>query len=1702
MVAALGAVVAAGIVVPLVVAAGADVTLSPGSLTFADRAVGTTADALAVQLSNTGDSPLKISTIHITGRDAGDFAHGSACPISPDAIPVGGSCTIYVSFTPHGSGAKAASLEIGDDAASSPQSVALSGGGLASPQVQLTPTTLTFGATEAGDEAAAQTVRLTNTGGATLHLSAIRFSGTNAADFTRTTTCDLAAGLAAGVSCTVDVVFAPKEPGEKTGTLAFDDNAPGSPQSVTVAGTATAAPGPSASLSPSSLTFPSEAVGSPAAPQTVALANTGQSAMSIGAISVVGANAGDFAETNDCPASLASNATCSVSVTFTPVKAGTRIGSLAVNDDAPGSPQVIGLSGVGASAGLYLADGFESGLGQWDTLSSSDSSIAVDSSVANSGSTSVRFTNNSNDQSSRLMADLAGGGHAQSYTRWCFRIAPGQTEGMEIANGRAITAEYPLGIRRFVIDYNPATKGLEGYFFNENLDRLDMSAAVGRVLTGRWYCAELYLDESANGHAQLWLDGVSVGSVSGDLSTPGLYSRFYLWNQAGAGTVWFDDVEVADAPIGAVGAGADPLPGPQAAVSPGSVSFGSQPAHTTSSASTVTLSNTGHSPLTVAGVTISGPNAADFSETNDCPATLAAGASCSAWVAFRPSAIGARNAALVFADDAADAPQSVTLSGTGEAVDEATATLSRTALSFGEQTVGTHATAQTVTLTNTGTLPMSIAAVTITGGNASEFAQSSDCPADTARLAVGASCTIYVSMTAAGTGTRSATLSIAGNAGNSPATLALDGVGVLPPGVFLTDGFESGLGLWTKIGDGTETAQTATVKDGAAAAALTNAANGGYAGLSAGFAGQDQAQTYTSFCFELDGLAVPAVLAQGRDDNGLSLWEVDYDPGLKGLDVYFWNGARERTNLFTPSNSVTTGRWYCAEIDLDAATAGHAAISLDGHVAAGTNGDFSAADRYSRLLLWNSGAAGTVDFDDVEVASTPSGSHGSGGSGQSGPALVPGPTALAFAAQPSGTTSPAQTVTLANSGTAAVTIGGLSVTGTNSGDFAESNDCPASLAAGATCTAMVKFTPTAAGARSASLTVTDDAADSPQAVALSGNGTPAGTYLSDDFESGLGQWDPLSSSDSSIALDSGVSNSGSGSVRFTNNSNDQSSRLMADLAGGGHAQSYTRWCFRIAPGVADGVEIANGRAITAEYPLGIRRFVIDYNPATKGLEGYFFNEGLQRLDMSAATGRVLTGRWYCAELYLDESANGHARLWLDGVPVGSVDGDLSTPGTYSRLYLWNQAGAGTVWFDDVKVADAPIGPVGAGAAALPGPQASLSPSAVGFGSQTTSTTSPGQTVTLTNTGSSALTISGVAVTGANAGDFGQTNTCPGTLAAGASCTATVRFTPSAVGSRTASLSITDDASGTPHTVALSGTGAAPSAALASVSPTSILFGTQQVNTRSGSQAVTLTNTGTLPMSVSGITLGGANAADFSQTNTCPSGSSTLAVGASCTIDVTVTPAATGSRSATLSIAGNATNSPSTVTLSASGTLPPGTLLLDGFESGLGGWTSLGTPATITSPGHSGSSAALVAPGQAMYANFAAASATRTHTTFYANMGLASLGMLAQGRDANGALLWEIDGDPGIHGLDLYVWNGAGVRSDGTVPNVLVGGVWPSFDVDFDQSAAGHLSVLVFGAKGGSVTGDFRAPTSFSRLVLANPSSTSGLAFDDVSVTAP
>ena len=95
--------------------------------------------------------------------------------------------------------------------------------------------------------------------------------------------------------------------------------------------------------------------------------------------------------------------------------------------------------------------------------------------------------------------------------------------------------------------------------------------------------------------------------------------------------------------------------------------FGSQLAGAASAPRTVTLRNTGTGPLTFAATpfAMTGANGADFAQTNDCGATLAVDATCSVAVTFTPGASGARSAALAIADDAADSPQSVALSGSG-----------------------------------------------------------------------------------------------------------------------------------------------------------------------------------------------------------------------------------------------------------------------------------------------------------------------------------------------------------------------------------------------------------------------------------------------------------------------------------------------------------------------------------------------------------------------------------------------------------------------------------------------------------------------------------------------------------------------------------------------------------------------------------------------------------------------------------------------------------------------------------------------------------------------------------------------------------------------------------------------------------------------------------------------------------------------------
>ena len=117
--------ISASLLVPVGSAApgdpGPQVTLSPSTLVFQDRPVGTRSDAQAVTLTNTGDQPLRISTFRLNGPDAADFGLGALCPIDPDRAAARSLVHDLVSFTADSPGMKSATLAIGDDAASSPK---------------------------------------------------------------------------------------------------------------------------------------------------------------------------------------------------------------------------------------------------------------------------------------------------------------------------------------------------------------------------------------------------------------------------------------------------------------------------------------------------------------------------------------------------------------------------------------------------------------------------------------------------------------------------------------------------------------------------------------------------------------------------------------------------------------------------------------------------------------------------------------------------------------------------------------------------------------------------------------------------------------------------------------------------------------------------------------------------------------------------------------------------------------------------------------------------------------------------------------------------------------------------------------------------------------------------------------------------------------------------------------------------------------------------------------------------------------------------------------------------------------------------------------------------------------------------------------------------------------------------------------------
>jgi hypothetical protein len=497
-------------------------------------------------------------------------------------------------------------------------------------------------------------------------------------------------------------------------------------------------------------------------------------------------------------------------------------------------------------------------------------------------------------------------------------------------------------------------------------------------------------------------------------------------------------------------------------------------------------------------------------------------------------------------------------------------------------------------------------------------------------------------------------------------------------------------------------------------------------------------------------------------------------------------------------------------------------------------------------------------------------------------------TSLSFGTLAQGNTSAAKTVTVTNRLSTLLTFAGISVPA--GGPFAlSSNTCGTAIAAGATCTVGITFTPTALGVVTGTLTFTDTAINSPQTVSLSGTGSA-----------------PVTLSTTSLSFSTTAVGSTSSAKSVTLANNQSGSLTFAGIVASGPFAIATNTCgTSLAAGASCSVGVTFTPTATGA-AAGTLMFTdsAGTSPQTVSLSGTgsgssspvtvsasSLNLGTVTVgNTSAAVTVTLTNRQSTALAITGVGISGP--FAISGNTCGtSLAGGASCTVGVTFTPTATGAVAGTLTFTD-NASNSPqkVSLSGTGSAAV-----TLSASALNFGVTAVGSTSASQTVTVTNTSSAAIGVAAIATTG----DYADTTTCGSSLAVGGSCTVSVTFTPSAVGARTGSLSIsltTGLSTGT-QSVSLSGIGSSSSATgVLSLSPSAVTFNNGYTIGDNPSKAVTVINTSASPAGIAAIALSGDPS--LTQRNNC---GASLAAGAACTITVTFRPVAYGNFTSTLTV---------------------------------------------------------------------------------------------------------------------------------------------------------------------------------------------------------
>jgi hypothetical protein len=1548
-------------------------SLAPASVPFLAQDLGTESAPKTVTLTNTGVGVTSVLNVSTVATDTADYVvKTDSCTAA--ALNPGASCSVTVAFAPTAAGSRPGALTFTDSAAGSPQTVALSGTGVSvgatpAPLVLVDPANVSFAGRVVGRPSLAKYATILNVGNAPLTISGL---GAGTGDFAvagGTCTATPTIVLAAGQSCTAGVTFTPSATGPRTGTLVITDDAAGSPHQVALSGTG---------FSTAGVNDP------PLLPHAI---------IAFPARDFVSASGWDQADL----------------VTVEIVRHGEVVGV---------APNVVPQDLVSTAGFDGIVEVNHPGGACWSTVTPDIRAGDV-----------VRLTTD-------------GGVSDQTTTQNITITQPATAVG-------------------------PGTVEIKGSARDANGNPIPMAQLAARIIgsSGAPF---------ANGTRRLQTpnDGALVydapGSVNWTATFTGLSDADVTAAIASESRIlWLgrDPLALNELTIYEAGLGNGPTPPctapaaaptPDATIAPGAVVFPSVTVGTASAAKAVAVTNTGTANLTISSVTATGLNAADFAvDALACSVPVAPNGSCTVMVTMTPSAEGPRTAALSIVDDAIGSPHSVGLSGTGVAVPAPSIEVTPATLHFSSGAIGVAASPQTVTVRNAGQADLVVGSMDVLPAGSDFSVVGGSCAPLPVTVTPGTTCTIDIAFAPSAIGDRSATLSVGSNAAGTPHTVALTGValadgqvndppvaphsvlvfpvrdftsgsgyaptdlvtvevirngtvvgiarGVVPVDDLATPGFDGlvdvnhpGGGCWAQNAQAGDPLVTPDIQPGDVVRYLTSTApatgdqtptqhvvvtlpatdvNGTIVikGIATNVRGggrlpigQLEARIISSSLtpFAVNArrlLRAPGDGTVAYDGPATSSWTATF-PGLSAADRALATSGESRivwrgrdpialtegtmyefgqvggpagpgctAPLETPSAAVSSaavtpagvtfpqGGLAIASAPADVTVTNNGTISLNvsGAVIVGPNAaDFSAGAGCDGALLAPGAsctiattftAGGPASRTATLLIATDAGnaphSVALTGNGPT-PAVGLSAPAVTFTDQMVGTTAPAQTVTLTNTGTTELTFG-LAVTGAAASDFSTAGTCTTTLAPGASCAIDVSFKPTAAGARTATLAITSNALTSADNVALSGNGTPV--PLPVVSVSALSPFADQTVGTTSAAQTVTVTNTGNANLVITTvTAGGDFSALGcagATLAPAGSC-SITVAFSPTAAGARAGTLAIAGNAASSPDTVALSGKGTPVPAPAVGLSSTTLAFGSQLAGTTSATQAVTLTNTGTAGLNLTAVAvtgANAASFTAVGcsagvlIPGASCVIDVSfTPTTTGAksATLGITSNAATSGSDTVAIS-------GNGVA----PAATLSTAALAFGNLTIATTSPApQTVTLTNTGSSVLTF-GAAIGGPHAADFARSGgTCATTLAAGASCTVDITFTPSATGPRTASLAFTSDAPGSPHNVALTGSGLAIPAPVVSLTPATAAFGDQTLNTTSVARTVTMTNTGNANLTFAAA-IGGINPANFRIAGgTC---GTSLAPAASCTFDVTFRPTALGARSGELRVSSNA-----------------------------------------------------------------------------------------------------------------------------------------------------------------------------------------------------